>query len=218
MSDVKPVAPRVPQALQTAGDLLQLLRKDVTVTALRTTNQDLQGIHIKSCVTQEVHFEKVNFSAATLEATSFLDTEILNCTFVTSALSDASWQRVLVADSLCTGLQLQTSLLKDVVFRNCKLNLTNFRFTKCQRVLFVDSDLTEADFYNAELTDVAFQNCILHKTQLSGVKLTRVDFRGSDIRTILGVNSLRGAIIDSVQLAELAPLLAAELQIHVQDE
>jgi uncharacterized protein YjbI with pentapeptide repeats len=88
--------------------------------------------------------------------------------------------------------------------------LKNIRFDNC--------DLDEADFYAAELCNVSFGNCTLSKTEFSGSKLKQVDLRSSDISSVLGANSLAGAIIDSTQLITLAPLLAAEAKIEVNDE
>jgi uncharacterized protein YjbI with pentapeptide repeats len=47
--------------------------------------------------------------------------------------------------------------------------------------------------------------------------LQHVDLRGADLSDIAGLNALRGATISSSQLAQLAPLLAADRGIDVSD-
>jgi uncharacterized protein YjbI with pentapeptide repeats len=78
--------------------------------------------------------------------------------------------------------------------------------------------LDEADFYAAELENVDFDSCSLDKTEFSSSKLKHVDLRSSAIATISGISSLAGAMIDSMQLELLAPLLANELKLVVKDD
>jgi len=58
----------------------------------------------------------------------------------------------------------------------------------------------------------------MNKTEFSGSKLKQTDFRTSDITNISSISSLAGATIDSVQLIALAPMLANELKIQVEDK
>ncbi len=144
--------------------------------------------------------------------------EYSNCVLTTTSCGESSWHRVSVDNSRCTGLGLQTSTLQDVVFTDCKLNLVNFRFAKLKNVVFEGCDLSEADFYCSELTNVRFDGCALDGVEFSGSKLKRVDLRCSDVSSLRSANSLTGAIIDSTQLIILAPLLAAEAGIEIDDE
>jgi uncharacterized protein YjbI with pentapeptide repeats len=55
-------------------------------------------------------------------------------------------------------------------------------------------------------------------TDFAGAELTEVDLRGSDLARLGGdVASLRGAIVDSAQLIDLAPRLAAAAGLRVED-
>jgi uncharacterized protein YjbI with pentapeptide repeats len=65
---------------------------------------------------------------------------------------------------------------------------------------------------------VRFAGCRLLRADFGQAALTRVDFRGSELEPVGDVSGLRGAIIDSVQLAGLAPLLARAAGILVDND
>jgi len=210
-------AARLPKDLPVLEHLRQLIDSDETLLTAVVRNEDISQLVAKSFSAAELRLEKVDATQAKLEKTGFSDVELVNCDLIATAFPEASWHRVVVKNSRCSGLQLQNGTLKDITFSGCKLNLANFRFSKLTNVCFDDCVLDEADFYAAELQNVVFLNCLLNKTEFSGSKLKRVDFRSSDILTILGLSSLAGAIIDSTQLVTLAPLLASVLKIEVKD-
>lgn len=210
-------APRLAANLESLKDLYRLIEHDETISSARLTDEDISQISAQGLSVHEVRFEKLTATGATLEKTDFSDVEIFNSELITTAFPEASWMRVHVKNSRCNATQLQNSTLRNVTFTNCKLNLANFRFSKLTNVCFQECVLDEVDFYAAELRNVVFQNCTLHKTEFSGSKLKSVDLRASDISNISGIASLAGATISSVQLVGLAPLLAHEFKINIQD-
>jgi len=114
-----------------------------------------------------------------------------------------------------TGVTLAEIDAEDVAFHGCRLDLASFRAGRIGRVAFEDCVLDEADFYGATLRHVRFTQSRLHRIELEQAQLSSVDLRTSDVEDPRG--ELRGSIIDSVQLAGLAPLLAARLGIKVDD-
>ncbi len=116
-----------------------------------------------------------------------------------------------------TGLDLSRSTIKDVIFEDCKLDMANFRYTKFARVRFINCTLLETDFQAAELVDVEFQTSHMEKVEFGHAKVSRVDVRSSQLFDIRGWQSLSGLIIDSTQLVSIAPQLALELGLRVQD-
>jgi Pentapeptide repeats (9 copies) len=116
-----------------------------------------------------------------------------------------------------TGLGLVESHTEEVCFSACKLEYANFRHSRIERTTFEDCVLTGADFHGASITASRFSRCRLEQVDFTGAELERVDIRGSELALVGSAQSLRGAIIDSLQLLELAPALAAELAIAVED-
>lgn len=211
-------APQLPAKLSTLDNLDQEIQKDETLSEIRVEYADIHGVHINSLSFSEVKMSSVIFAQATLERTSFVDGIFSKCDFTACQLPEASWQRVAIHNGRASGVQLQNSTLKNVLFEDCKMNLANFRFTKLKDAHFKNCDLSEADFYSAQLENVSFENCLLEKTEFSASKLKKVDLRTSNITNVLGIHNLSGAIIDSIQLTLLAPRLAAEYKIIIKDD
>jgi fluoroquinolone resistance protein len=126
--------------------------------------------------------------------------------------------RVVFDGCRMSGLILGQLEADDVIFRGCQLKLANFGYAKLRHVVFEDCVLDEADFGGATLRDVRFAGCQLLRADFSRAALTRVDLRGSELEPVGDVGGLRGAIIDQVQLAGLAPLLARAAGILVDDD
>lgn len=210
--------PHLPSILEDLRDLKRLILRDETLSGAMLRDENIAKLAAKNFRATELKFEGLNAAEAKLEKSDFTDIAMFDCELVAANFAEASWRRVLVQNARSTGLQLQTSTFKDVTFDGCKLDLTNFRFAKLKNVCFTGCILDEADFYMAELENVYFRGCSLRKTEFSSAKLKRVDLRTSDVAEIAGVTSLAGAIIDSVQLVALAPLLATASNIQIRDE
>ncbi len=210
--------PQLPRILEPLTGLAELVASDETVSTAVIRHEDITGLVTRSFSASEVKFERINATQAQLVRTGFSDVELAACELIATALPESSWRRVHIKESRCSGIQLQNSTLKDVTFTGCKLNMANFRFAELFNAVFVDCALDEADFYGASLHNVQFKNCTLAKTQFSSARLKQADLRTSDISGVLGIGSLAGAIIDSMQLVHLAPMLAAELRITVADD
>ncbi len=165
----------------------------------------------------EVVFTNAIFAGTKLDKASFTDVITDHCDFSSTICTDGSWTRVVNAAGRMTGIDVSKCTMKDVVFRGCKLDMANFRFAKLTRVQFVDCVLGEADFLGAELSQVGFQSCVLEKVEFSQAKLKQVDARSSHIVDIRGWQSLKGLIIDQVQLMEVAPQMAQALEIEIKE-
>ena len=135
-------------------------------------------------------------------------------------LANADWtgarlRRVVFERVRMTGITLAEIEAEEVVFRGCRLDLASFRAAAVARVAFEDCVLAEADFYGATLRQVRFAGSQMRRVDFEQAQLSSVDLRSSEFDEPRG--ELRGAIIDSVQLAGLAPLLASRLGIKVDD-
>ncbi|HEV7938759.1 MAG TPA: pentapeptide repeat-containing protein [Solirubrobacteraceae bacterium] len=129
----------------------------------------------------------------------------------------AQLRRTLFNDARLTGLGFAEARIEHVSFKLCKLDYANFRHSEIEHVSFEDCVLTGADFQGAKIKETVFSGCQLLEADFSKSELTRVDMRGSGLALSGSVLGLRGAIIDSLQLMELARTLASELGITVED-
>ncbi|MBS1680037.1 MAG: pentapeptide repeat-containing protein [Actinobacteria bacterium] len=137
--------------------------------------------------------------------------------------SNGDWRGALLRraelrGSRLTGLALNEAELTDVLLHDCKLDYANLRGAALSRVTFSDCVLLDTDFGGAKLVSVRFEGCVLEGTDFSRAEMTDVDLRGSDLSQLGGdVAGLRGAIVDSAQLIDLAHHLAAATGLRVED-
>jgi uncharacterized protein YjbI with pentapeptide repeats len=121
----------------------------------------------------------------------------------------------------------------------CQPDAPGSRFLECAftRVSIQEGQLRRARFTDVWLRDVTFDNCVLSDVDLSGATLTRtvfrhsrltrtnftrvtmdeVDLRGAELGITVDPTCLRGAIVTTAQLMDLAPLLAESMGLTVAD-
>ncbi len=213
---MKITAPAIPHDLTNLTDVRKMFIQDGAVTNVHIVGSNLSGIKVKLMAISESKLEKVDFTAANLEKFIIRDSMANICNFAGVNFSDSGWRYVQINDSRCSGAQFQMSSLKNTVFQNCRLDLSNFRYAKLENILFKDCFMNDTDFYSAQLKNVEFDNCIIEKIEFSGAKLEKVDLSTSELRIIQGVSSMKGAIINSLQLTSLSAYFAQELGIVVK--
>jgi uncharacterized protein YjbI with pentapeptide repeats len=160
--------------------------------------------------------EKTHFLQAQLLRLGAKDMRVKQSDFSSAALTDANINRAEFITCRMTGVDLSKATLHDVVFKGCKLDLANFRFTDLRRVHFIDCTLVETDFLGASLSDVVFQSCVLEKVNFNQIHCKQLDLRSSQLTEVSGWGSMKGAIIDSTQLVEIAPYLAYEAGLIIK--
>jgi len=138
--------------------------------------------------------------------------------WVSSNLAEGDWLDVTVLRGSFSGVEAYGAKLRRVTFQECKIDTLNLRGATVQDVVFDRCQLTEVDLGGATLNNVTFPASTVRRMRLDKSTLTKVDFRGAaEFDVVSGCESLRGAVIDSTQLAELAPALAQALGILVKE-
>lgn len=153
-----------------------------------------------------------------LQQTVLRDVAAQQLRAVGTDLSGGAWTGVEITDSLLSGVQLFDLTADRVTFRDCKLDAVNLRGATLTDARFERCTLTDTDLGSATLRRVSFRDCHLTALDLTKATLTEVDLRGSELHLTRGVESLRGATIDSTQLVALAPTLAAHVGLTVKDD
>lgn len=199
------------------------------LTERKTTlseGQEFEAKRFSDCTfegkTSVIKFEGVVLQKCNLTATHVKRFELTDVTAHDCLLFGANWDgvsmhRIEFDKSMMSGIVLSDALAKNIIFKNCKLDLSNFRFSKFQGVKFIDCYLKEADFMGANLKGVMFENCDLDEAEFSGANLDKTDFRTSKIAGMKGTASMKGAIIDTTQLIDLSFPLARDIGIKIMD-
>ena len=105
----------------------------------------------------------------------------------------------------------------DVRVRGANLGFLNLAGARFQDVVFERCEIGTFDAREAELTSLTFVDCKIDELNVTGATLSKVDLSGARLRSLIGVESLRGAIVSREQLVDLAPILAAQLGLEIRD-
>lgn len=164
----------------------------------------------------ECAFSATTFTGGTYRGAKFNDVWLHNVRVVGSSFAETRWIYAHVRDGAWSGVEAFEASLRRVVFSGCKLDSVNFRSAVFDDVIFDDCTLIDADFSGARLSNVRFPETSLRGARFRQASMNKVDFRGAtEFGVVDGFDSFAGAVIDTGQLMELAPALAAHLGITV---
>lgn len=166
---------------------------------------------------EEASFIGIEAESENLAKISVIDSLLERCNFSAAKVIESFWQRARITGSRLSGIDWYDSILKDVEFVNCKLDLANFRATKFKNVIFKDCVLVAADMQGAVLTNVTFDSCDINDIDVNSCTMKNVDLRSSTFSNIKGISGLTGATLNRSQLIMLAPIFANELGINIED-
>ncbi|MFI9171803.1 pentapeptide repeat-containing protein [Streptomyces lincolnensis] len=179
---------------------------------LDLAGQDGGGARFMDCALTGCALDETRLSRA-----RFLDSVLTGPRGVGTNLADATFRDVHILDARLGGTQLHGAVLERVVIRGGKIDYMNLRTARLRDVVFESCVLVEPDFGGARLERVEFLDCTLKAADLTAATLTDVDLRGvASLEIARGVDRLRGAVISTGQLLDLAPVLAGELGIRVE--
>lgn len=207
--------PSLPSVLTTSENPYELFENEESVNGYRIENISLTSEQLETMSLSESLFSKVDFTQVRVNRLHVADCDFQGCIFTASKFPESSWHRATIGTARCSGLQITNAFLKNIVFKNSKLEIANFRFSRLDNVAFEDCVLNDVDFYNAQLKNVEFVNCSINKITFANARMINVDISKSFVEAVNGVQSLRGVTISYDQLLQLAPSFAAEAGIKI---
>lgn len=168
------------------------------LTQSRIHDCDLDEVDLRDALIAECIFELVHAGA-------------LNA-------AGASWRDVHIQQVRIGSLQAFDSVLTRVTARNTRLDLVNLRAAELTDVRFEQCVITDLDLGSAVARRVSFVGCRIDHVGCFQADLEHVDFSRSEVGEFTDVGHLGGAVINTVQLAALAPALASHLGLSVRDD
>ena len=217
-----PASPRPP--VLTAPDLGRLrdgeadeLAAGEMVEDLDLVDADLSGGDLSALTLLSCRFSEVFANDTDLAAARLVDCRLerLSATYLHSPRS--TWRTVELIDSRIGAWELYDADVESLLIEDCRLGFVNLAGTALRDVLIRATRIDELDLSGIDAQRVRFEDCRVGTLRLHGGSLRDVDLRGLEMRVVSGVGSLSGATISSVQLTELAPLLAEYLGLRVED-
>ena len=187
------------------------------VEDLRLVEADLSGADLSALSLLSCRFSEVFANDTDLAAARLVDCRLkrLSATYLHSPRS--TWRTVELVDSRIGAWELYDADVESVLVEDCRLGFVNLAGTAVRDVLIRGTRIDELDLSGIDARRVRFEDCRVGTLRLHGGNLRDVDLRGLEMRVVSGVGSLSGATISSVQLTELAPLLAEYLGLRVED-
>lgn len=163
----------------------------------------------------ECEFEGVSFNDTQLRGAGFRDCILGELYAPVLRAARTTWRDVELRNPRLGSAELYESGWQSVRIDGGKIDFLNLRGAKLTDLLITDCIIDELDLGSAAGTRVALKNCTIGTLDLNGSKLKDFDVRGSGFRSISGLGSMAGMVIDDYQLGLLAPLLAVHLGVMV---
>ena len=179
------------------GLVRSLERTNLRVNIFRIEGSVLERVQLAggqfgSVVWKDVRLVGCDLANIRAHRISLLRVELIDCRLTGFSATGLEWQDVLIQNGDARYAQLQGGTFRACEFVGCKWN--------------------EADLQNADLTGSVFRLCELARADLQGAKLQNTDFRTSEVEGMLvGMNDLRGAIVDPAQAMIFARVLGLQI-------
>jgi uncharacterized protein YjbI with pentapeptide repeats len=169
----------------------------------------------------DARFLECRILRCSLDGASFRRARILESVLVevdgaSVDLDDTTWRDCELTGSRLGAVSLIGATWTGVRVRGCNLGFLNLAGARLEDVRFEGCEIGSLDARTAGLAAVTFVGCTLDELNVSGASLRDVDLSDARLRSLVGVESLKGAIVSHAQLVDLAPVLAEQLGLEVR--
>jgi uncharacterized protein YjbI with pentapeptide repeats len=184
---------------------------------VRLADASLPALRATGLSFREAALARVDVTGGRLINLSFADVDLDTCSLATIDARSASMLRVAAQGCRMTGLLWAEGALRDVVMRDCAIDLASFAASRIEQVVFERCNLRQTDFQDAELRGVRFVDCDLSEADLSGARLAFCELEACRLDGLRGAESLRGAAMPWPDIVAAAGLFAGALGVRVLD-
>ncbi|MDO9395367.1 MAG: pentapeptide repeat-containing protein [Herbiconiux sp.] len=219
MASLRTLPPRLDPII--LNDLVEGFAGDLDahagVEGLRFSGIDLAGRDLSGATVLECELLGVAAHEVAFRSASFVETRIERLDAPVFRAPRSRLRDVTLESSRLGSAEFYESSWQSVRVTGCKLGYLNLGGAVLDDVLFTDCTIDELDLSDARATRVAFEGCRITSLRLTRATLRDVDLRTVELQALVDASGLRGATLDSRQVAQLADLFAAQLGIRVED-
>jgi uncharacterized protein YjbI with pentapeptide repeats len=201
------LTPGTPDLLVGNADLVGVAFSEVDTPLL-----DLNGATVDGCAFSGLAAAEADWRSTRLRETTF---DRLNVPVMRAPRG--VWRDVAVDGARLGSIEAYETSWQSVHFVGCKLSFVNLRGAELLDVAFTDCVIEELDLVATAARRVAFRGTRISRLNLQQARLEHVDLRGCDLEAVDGLDGLRGVTISPAQLDLLAPLLAREKGLKVEE-
>jgi uncharacterized protein YjbI with pentapeptide repeats len=210
--------PRVPAQLEALDLSTAMFEDDTELDAVRLTgaapDASVLGLELAAAELRDV-----DLGGARLPRLALRNCLVAGGNLANLAVRGGSAERTVFDHVRLTGLTWHEGVLRDVVFRGCRVDLASLASTRLERVAFEDCVLTQADLQDARLAAVTFDRCDLTGADLTGARFAAgCVLRGCTLDGARGVEALRGARMPYEDVLAAAVTFAGALGVQVLDD
>lgn len=205
----------LPQLTEFDAECLEAGRDyDAIVFADRDfTNQDASDSRFLEC-----RLERCCIEGLTLRRARVADCQLADLYGASVDLSDSTWRDSQMSGGRLGAMTLPGATWTGIRLEGIKLGFVNLAGAQLEDVVFEECEIGSLDARSAQLRSVAFVECTVGELNMAEATLSKLDLSGARLRALVGIESLRGAIVSHEQLIDLAPLLAAQLGVEVRGD
>lgn len=211
---MKVFAPELPEIFTEDADLLDKHSLEERVEECAFTGESYAGKAFKGLDVLRCRFTRCDFSGGSLENAGFRDVMFEACDFSNCDFSKSGFQKAAFVGCKLMGADFVEASLRHARFSACIAGYVNFADGKLQDTVFEKCKLDRAAFSRMKL-GAAFDQCDLQQTLFQQAPLKDIDLRTCKLFGMqVTLPDLKGAIVTSMQAADLAVLLG----LAVRDE
>jgi uncharacterized protein YjbI with pentapeptide repeats len=199
--------PGTPDQLVADADLHGLSFSDLDTALLALGGATVDGCSFAGVTAREADWRSTRLRETTFER---LDVPVMRA-------PRGVWRDVHISGTRLGSVEAYETSWQSVHFVGCKLSFLNLRGAELLDVAFTDCVIEELDLLQTSARRVSLRGTRVSRLNLHLGKFEHVDLRGADFEEIHGLDGLRGVTISPAQLDLLAPLLAREKGIKVED-
>lgn len=214
----EPARPKPPAALEPAVLPDHDLESDAGYERLGFFDVDLSGRVAESVELTQCRMRNATLSGTVLDRVRLTDCLVETSDWANLRLPSATLLRVRLTGARMTGFNLVDAVARDVLFQDCRMDLSGWRFTRFTAVRFEGCNLTGADFSGADLTGAHFVDCDLTGARFDKATMTGTRFRRCVLLDVIGVTSWQGAVVEAADLIQLAYVFAGALGVRVEPD
>lgn len=197
----------IPEELTEGGALAE------RIVEQRVTGADWRGRTGASLRVENSVLERVCLAECRFGSLMMRDVRLVNCDLANLQIRGWALTRVEFIDCRMTGLTAAETEALDVLAREGDLRYSQFRDSRFRSTEFDGCNLEEADFQGTDLTGTVFRKCNMRNVEMGQARLPDADLRGSAVEGLhIGVEGLRGAVVDPAQAMQFALLLGIRIE------
>lgn len=185
--------------------------------AQRYDRADLRERDLRHTSFSECAFVGVDLGGANLTGAHLVESELTELEAAHLTAPRSLWRHSTVQRSRLGAVEAYEAGLDGLLITDTKISYLNARSSTWKDVLLRGCVVDELDLVGATLSRVRFEDCRIGSLELTGATCTDVDLRTAELRSLGGLDGLRGCVISPGQLDDLAGILAAHLGIVVAD-